>query len=283
MRTKVRLDDKNLWLCCFMEKVGVMKGNVVTNCCPKRIPSSARGLCEDLDGPGQPWGSFSHWEEPGPLPPCRFLLHVYEQLSIKGICLSSSPCSPLPGICGSAQSPGKIESRLREIPSTWLVPSAEGRKTKRRLHPEAPANQWWGMQAVTARDPVHSVKWRLSPGFGEWGQTCALKSDCPGSASLFCSLAAWAGSVTSLSLRLLLCERIHELYSLQRVVVRTKSGNSRNTPSLSVWYIASLSTWGLLWFQARQAREREQVYIRPLDLWEAELEMLELATNTHSD
>ena len=75
-------------------------------------------------------------------------------------------------------------------------------------------------------------------------QTQALKSDCPGSASLFCSLAAWAGSVTSLSLRLLLRERARELYSLQRVVV--KSGNSRNGPSLSAWYIASLSTWGLL-------------------------------------
>jgi len=210
-------------------------------------------------------------------------VHMYQQLSIKDVGLSSPPCSPLPSICGSGPSPGKTESRLREIPSTWRVPSAEGGKTKRRLHPEAPAKQWWGMQEVTACDPVQSVKWRLSPGFGESGWTQALKSDCPGSTSLFCSLAAWAGSVTSLSLRLLLHERAHELYSLQRVVVRTKSGNSRNGPSLSAWYIASLSTWGLLWFQAHQAREREQVYIRPLDLWEAELEMLELATNTHSD
>lgn len=229
----------------------------------------------------EPWGWFSHWEGPGPLPPCGFLLHVYQQLSIKDAGLSSCPCSPLPGICGSAPSPGKTESRLREIPSTWWVQSADGGKTKRRLHPEAPVNQWWGMQAMTACDPAQFVKWRLSPGFGEWGQTQALKSDCPGSASLFCSLAAWAGSVTSLSLRLLLRERARELYSLQRVVV--KSGNSRNGPSLSAWYIASLSTWGLLWFQAHQAREREQVDIRLLDLWEAELEMLELATNTHSD
>lgn len=203
-----------------------MEGNAITSFCPNRIPSNTRGPSEDLDGPGRPWGLCSHQKGPGPLHPCGFL----------GTCPSSSSSRmfafllllPFPYLVSLwlCTQPWEDWGQVRRSPFHVIHTISRGleRKTARRLRPETPMSWWWkrGMQAVTACDPGQSVKWRLAPAFAGWGRTRALKSDCLACASLFRSLAAWAGCVTALSLRLLLCKRANKLYSLQRVVVRIK-------------------------------------------------------------